>query len=699
MENDMPKHVCKSIVPGLLGVLMILGSAYAQAPVPDLRYGSWGLDLTAADPSIRPGDDFFRSVNGTWLKQTAIPSDKSRITLRTKMTDVTELRLRTLLEAAAQQAGHAPGDINGKVGAFYKAFMNENAIEALGATPVTPMLTAIRTATTREALGAMMGRAASDFIGGFFSVGISEDVRDPSHYSVYLNQGGLGLSDRDYYLSTDPEFVAVKAAYQSYIEKLLGLAGWPDPAGNAARIVAMEARIAAAHWSKDEARDLDKTYNPMTVAELEGLAPGFPWRAFLADAKLASATRVIVGEISAFPKIADVFATTPVDTLRAWHAFNVVSQAAPYLSKPFADAQFEMYRKTLLGQEQQQARWKRGIVAVSGDLDGNADPLGHMGWAVGQLYVERHFSAAMKQQAETIIGDLVRAFRTRLATRDWIGATTKAEALTKLDAFVIQVGYPSKPQRDYTGLVVTDDDAVGNVRRAAALDWNFYVNRLPNPVDRNDWYFKPQVNNAANSFSLRNLVFPAALLQAPMYDPDADPAVNYGAFGAYAGHEITHGFDDQGRKIDAKGGLRDWWTIKEAETFGARAAELGKQYSAFEPLPGLHVNGKLTMGENIADLGGVTVALDAYRASLQGKPAPVIDGLTGDQRVFLGWAQAWRGKLSDSALRNQITTDPHSPRPYRVNGVVRNIDEWYAAFGVTPADKLYVAPENRVRIW
>ena len=695
----MIRHPCSPIVSGLLTALIVLSSAGAQAQAAELHYGSWGLDLTAADPSIRPGDDFFLAINGGWLKQTEIPPDKSRVSLRALMSDLTEQRLRGLLEAAAEEAGHAPGDIKGKVGAFYKAFMNENAVEAQGAAPVAPMLAAIRAATTREALAAIMGRSPFDFAGAFFAIAIYEDPRDPTHYSVFLNQGGLGLPDRDYYLRGEPRFAEVKVAYHGYVEKMLALVGWPDPAGNAGRIVAMETRIAEAHWSREEARDINNTYNPMTVTKLEGSTPDFPWRAFLAEAKLASATSVIVGEHSAFPKIAKVFATTPIDTLQAWHAVNVVSRAAPYLSKPFVDAHFEMYRKTLFEQKQQEARWKRGVLAVSGDLDGVEDPLGHMGWAVGQLYVERHFSAAMKQQAEALIGDLIRAFRARLATRDWIGAETRAEALAKLDSYVIQVGYPDKPQRDYAGLVVTDDDAVGNVRRAAALDWDFYVNRLPDPVDRNEWYFKPQVNNAANSGNLRNLVFPAALLQAPMYDPDADPAVNYGAFGAYAGHEITHGFDDRGRKIDARGRLREWWTAKEVETFDARAAELGTQYSAFEPLPGLPVNGKLTMGENIADLGGLTVALDAYRASLQGKPAPVIDGLTGDQRVFLGWAQMWRGKLSDSALRDQITTDPHSPRRYRVNGVVRNIDEWYAAFGVTPADALYVAPENRVRIW
>jgi putative endopeptidase len=695
----MRKHDFVSIALNLFGALMALGSASAQESLPDRSYGSWGFDLKAVDSSILPGDDFFKYSNGIWLEHTLIPSDKSRVTLRALMTDRTEARLRALLEMAAQKAGHAPSDINGKVGAFYKAFMDDYAIEAVGTKPVMPIIAAIQTISVREALGAMMGRATYDFAGTFFGISIYVDAKNPSQYAVYLNQGGLGLPDRSYYTNVDPEFSNVKAMYQTYVERLLALVGWSDPTEHAKRIIAMETRIAEAHWNKAEAREIENTYNPMTIAELEVLAPGFPWRPYLAEAKLASATRIIVAEKSAFPKIAEVFAATPLDTLQAWQAFNVVSQAARYLSKPFVDAHFEMFEKTLLGQQQQQPRWKHGVFAISGNLDGNSDPLGHLGWAVGQLYVEHYFPPALKDQAEKLICDLVRAFRARLERRDWMSPATKAEALDKLDSFIIQVGYPNVPQRDYSSLIVKDDDPIGNVRRAASLDWDFYVNRLPNPVDRNDWSFTPQVNNAANAFYLRNLTFPAALLQAPMFDPNADPAVNYGAFGAYAGHEITHGFDDQGRKIDAKGRLRDWWTGSEATTFEALATELGKQYSAFEPLVGLHVNGQLTMGENIADLGGLTLALDAYHASLQGEPAPVIDGLTGDQRVFLGWSQAWRGKLSELALRNQVATDPHSPRQYRVNGVVRNVDEWYAAFGVKPGDKLYIMPENRVRIW
>lgn len=692
VKKLMPNY-CLSGALSLFGAMMMLGSVCAQ------DYGKWGVDLHAGDPSTRAGDDFFRYSNGGWLDRTAISSDKSGISLRSLMTDRTEASLRAILETAARQSSRTPSDINGKIGAFYKAFMDEDAIEALGVSPVMPMLAAIQAAMGRDALGAMMGRVKSDFVGSFFDMLIYEDARNPSKYAVYISQSGLGLPDRDYYLKTEPEFSNIKTAYKDYIERLLTLAGWVDPAESASRIVAMETRIADAHWSKAEGRELDKIYNPMTVAELELQAPGFPWRLFLAEAKLSSSTRVVVAEKTAFPKIAEVFATTPIETLKSWQAFNVVNRAAFYLSKPFADAHFEMFDKTLLGQEKQEERWKRGVFAVGGDLYGDSDPLGHMGWAVGQLYVEHHFPPEIRDQVEIMIRNLVRAFRTRLEKQDWISAGTKAEALEKLDALIILVGSPKTPRLDYGSLVVRDDDVVGNVRRAAAVDWDFYVNRLSNPVDRNDWWFKPQVNNATNMIYSRSLIFPAALLQAPIYDPKADPAVNYGAFGAYAGHEITHGFDDQGRKIDAKGALRGWWSDIDVRAFEARASELGKQYSAFEPLPDLHVNGELTMGENIADLGGVMLALDAYHASLQGKPAPVIDGLTGDQRFFLGWAQAWRGKQSELALRNQVTTDEHSPGKYRVNGVVRNVDDWYVAFGVKPGDKLYVAPEKRVRLW
>jgi putative endopeptidase len=411
-------------------------------------------------------------------------------------------------------------------------------------------------------------------------------------------------------------------------------------------------------------------------------------------------SRVIVGEKSAFPKLTEIYAKAPVDTIRAWHAFHLADNAAPYLSKPFTDAYFVMRNKTLSGQKEQQARWKRAITTVSGGDFGVGDrfgTFGTMGFGVGQLYTAKYFPPEAKAKIQSLVTNLKDAYHARIEKLDWMGDDTKKEALKKLDTYTIKVGYPDHA-RDYSKLVIHGDDLVGNVKRCAAADWTFYSGRFFGPVDRTDWGMTPQTNDAYNG-SLRDIVFPAGILQPPMFDPNADPAINYGAAGGVIGHELTHGFDDQGRKIDASGTLRDWWTAKDAETFKARADVLGAQYSKFEPLPGVKVNGELTMGENIADLGGLTLALDAYRASLKGQPAPVLDGFTGDQRVLLGWAQAWRGKVSDDYVRKQVVSDPHSPRQFRVIGPAQNIDAWYDAFKVQSGDKMFVAPEARARIW
>ncbi|MGH8122331.1 MAG: M13 family metallopeptidase, partial [Rudaea sp.] len=452
--------------------------------------------------------------------------------------------------------------------------------------------------------------------------------------------------------------------------------------------------------SKAEQRDPVAVYNPMTIAELSAFAPGFAWPGFLKQAQLGDLKRIVVGEKSAFPKLAAIYAQTPIDTLKAWQAMHTADNAAYYLSTPFADAYFDLHNKTLLGQQAQSARWKRGVHAVSGGDYGvgdRIDTFGNLGWAVGQLYTGKYFPPAAKAKIEGLVVNLKAAYHARIEKLDWMSAATKKQALKKLETYTIKVGYPDHP-RDYSRLVVRDDDLLGNVKRAAQADWSFFVARLNGPVDRLDWSMTPQTNDAYNG-SLRDIVFPAAILQPPIFDANADPAMNYGAAGGVIGHELTHGFDDEGRKIDADGALRDWWTADDARAFEARAKKLGAQYSAFEPLPGVHINGELTMGENIADAGGLTLALDAYRASLHGKTAPVLDGFSGEQRVFLGWAQAWRGKLRDDAVRRQVVSDPHSPRQCRVNGVVRNIDAWYALFGVKADEKLYVAPADRVHIW
>jgi putative endopeptidase len=684
--------------------LVTLSAAFAThaaetpGPVGPPQYGAWGFDLSGADRTIKPGNDFFRYANGAWLDQNQIAPDKTGNSLRMAMTERVEQRLHDLINAAAATSGHEPTTLDGKVGAFYKSFMDEASIEAQGAKAIKPQLDAVRAAQSRDELAGLMGSANSDFEAALFVVGTDVDLKDPSRYAVYVGQAGLGLPDRDYYLKGD--FAAHKTAYQAYLAKLLALLAWKDPEGAARQVVAFETQIAQASWSKAEDRDPVAIYNPMSIADLKTFAPGFAWDAFLKQARLDDLKRIVVAEKSAFPKLAAIYAQTPVETIKAWQAAHIADNAAYYLSTPFADAYFDLHNKTLSGQQVQNERWKRAIHAVSGGDYGvgdRIDTFGNLGWAVGQLYTDRYFPPASKAKIEELVANLKAAYHARIERLDWMSAATKVQALRKLDTYTIKVGYPDHP-RDYSGVVVRDDDLIGNVIRAAAADWRFYVDRLNGPVDRLDWSMTPQTNDAYNG-SLRDIVFPAAILQPPMFDANADAAINYGAAGGVIGHELTHGFDDEGRKIDADGALRDWWTAEDAKAFESRAKKLGAQYAAFEPLPGLHINGDLTMGENIADAGGLTLALDAYRASLHGKPVQVLDGLSGEQRVFLGWAQAWRGKVRDDAVRKQVVSDPHSPRQFRVNGVVRNIDAWYSLFGVQPADRLFVAPDERVRIW
>lgn len=683
---------------GCAAMIALSAGAFAADMKPKPQYGKWGYDAAGADKATKPGDDFFRYANGAWLDKTEIPADKPAYSLRLAMTDMVDKRVHDLMEELGAKAEAQPTTTEGKIGAFYKSFMDDARVESLGAAPLKPLLDEVRAAKSRDAIAALMGRNNSDVEGSLFYFGIYVDLKDPNKYAFYVGQGGLGLPDRDYYL--EKSFATQKAKYETYAATLLNLIGWPNAAARAKDIVALETKIAEASWTKVQQRDPVATYNPMTVAELKKFAPGFAWDGFLASAGMTGVPHVIVGEKSAFPKLAAIFKGAPLATLQAWQAFTIASNSAPYLSKAFVDAYFEFHDKTLSGQQALAARWKRGVLAVSGGdflVGDRFGTYGTMGFAVGEQYSARYFPPEAKAKIETLIVNLKAAYHARIEKLDWMSAATKAEALKKLETYVIKVGYPDTP-RDYSGLVIRTDDLLGNVRRAGACDWTFYTSRFAGPVDRADWGMTPQTNDAYNG-SLRDIVFPAGILQPPIFDANADPAINYGGAGAIIGHELTHGFDDQGRQIDAEGKLRDWWTPEDAKEFVARAAKLSAQYSAFEPLPGVHINGDLTLGENIADLGGVTLALDAYRASLGGKPAPVIDGLTGDQRVLLGWAQAWRGKLRDDAIRKQVASDPHSPRKFRVNGVVRNLDAWYGSFGVKAGERLYVAPAERVRIW
>lgn len=662
------------------------------------QFGTWGYDTAGGDTTVKPGDNFFAFANGTWLKNTPIPPDKRGVSLRSMMSDRTEARLREMMERAAANAPHQPSDLLGKIGAFYRAFMNESRVQQLGVAAIEPELRTVRAANNRERLAALMGRNQSDFEGTLFNFGIDVDLNDPAHYAFYVGQGGLGLPDRDYYLVDS--FAMQKAKYRAYVVQLLAAMKWPAAEVRAKEVVDLETRIAEASWTKTQQRDPVAIDNHLTVAELEKLAPGLAWTEFFRACSIPRPRRLIVAEKSAFPKLARIFAETPVPTLQAWQAFQIADNAAPYLSHAFADAWFDLHEKTLAGQQEQRARWKRAITAVSGGdflMGARFGSFGTFGFGVGEIYLAQYFGPEAKAKIEALVANLKAAYRVRLEHLDWMSPETKVQALKKLDTYAIKVAGPVH-RRDYSKVIIADDDLAGDVRRAGAADWAFYSARLSGPVDRTDWSMTPQTNDAYNG-TLRDIVFPAGILQPPIFDENADPAVNYGAVGGVIGHELTHGFDDQGRRIDAAGALRDWWTKGDAQKFEARARSLRLQYSAFEPVPGAHINGALTLGENIADLGGLTLALDAWRASLKGQPATVIDGMTGEQRVFLGWAQAWRGKSREDAIRQELVSDPHSPRAFRVNGVVRNLDAWYGAFAVKPGDKLYLAPEARVRIW
>jgi putative endopeptidase len=668
---------------GACGVALTLSLAsISSAGSP--HFPPWGFDLAGRDTSIKPGDDFYGYANGTYVKNLQIPPDRSRYGNFDALQAQSEDRLHILLDKAAADSDSLSE--SAKVGAFYRAFMDEKRADALGAKPLAPELAAIRTADSRAAIAAIMGEGAHSFFGSVMDVDIGVDAKDPQHYAVYLGQGGLGLPDRDYYL--EPSFAAQKTAYQAYIAQMLKLEDWPDADVQAAAIVDMETQIAKVSWTIAQERDPTKTYNPMTPDELAQAAPGFDWAAFLKAAELGSTGRVVIGESTALPQIAKIFAATPVSTLQAWEAFNVGDSAAPYLSHDFVGACFQFRNKILSGQQQLRPRWKRGVAVVGAN----------MGEAVGQLYVARYFPADSKAKMETLVGNIRAALRIRIQHVAWMSDATKARALQKLSMLNVKIGYPTK-WRDYAALQISDADLFGDVERSAAFDWRRKVRRLGGPVDRTEWSITPQTVNAYYSPTRNEIVFPAAILQPPFFDPAADMAVNYGGIGTVIGHEMTHGFDDQGRHYDGTGALAEWWTAEDNDKFVAQTKILGAQYSAIEPLPGAHIKGDQTMGENIADLGGLLLALNAYHASLNGKPAPVIGGLTGDQRLFLGFAQIWRSAIRPDALRQALVSDPHSPATARVDATTRNVDAWYDAWNVKPGDAYYLRPDQRVRIW
>ncbi|GAA0662756.1 putative endopeptidase [Sphingomonas insulae] len=649
-------------------------------------YGSWGFDTTGMDRSVKPGDDWFRFVNGAWADRTRIPPDRSSYGAFAVLRDVSEQRLRSLIGGYSATDSAHPDRM--KAAILYADFMDTATAEKLDAAPLTQRLAPLKAATSKDDIARFMGRSLGGFGASFFAPGVNDDAKRPDVYALYLRQSGLGLGDRDLYL--DPKFAPQVTRYRQYVAQMLTFAGWPDADAAAGNVVAMETKLAAAHWTRAQSRDRDKTYNPTTPAQLAQQAPGFPWATFFKAAGVDAADRAIVAQNTAFPGIAKVFADTDLPTLKAWEAFRITDDVAPLLSKRFVDAQFDFRSKFLNGQPQQRERWKRAVAFTENGV----------GEGIGRDYVALYFPPASKAKMDQLVGNLRVALAGRIRNLTWMGAATKQQALEKLQGFNVKIGYPDK-WRDYSALQVKPADLVGNAEAAQRFEWDYRRRRIGIPVDKAEWGMTPQTVNAYYNSVKNEIVFPAAILQPPFFDPKADDAVNYGGIGGVIGHEISHGFDDQGRKSDGHGVLRDWWTAEDATKFEAQAARLGGQYEAysFDGLPGIHINGRASMGENIGDLGGVLISLDAYHTSLGGKPAPVIAGFTGDQRFFLGWGQVWRTLFRNEALRQQLVSDPHSPGQIRAVNPLRNVDAWYAAWKIDPSQKQYLAPADRVRIW
>lgn len=642
--------------------------------------GAFGLDLAGGDPTVAPGDDFAAYAGGTWYKNTEIPADRARYGMFDLLNERSLTQTRVLLDEAAKKPGSKSGD-------FYASFMDEAAANLKGADPIKPWLTEIKLTKDRDAVAVEMAKLQRMGVDGLFSVNIGQDDRAPENYIATIGQGGLGLPDRDYYLKDDAKLAATRAAYQKYLSTMLALAGEPGADARAAAVFKLEKAIAEVHWSRIDNRDADKTYNKWSRDDFAAKAPGFPWAETRQSLGLSGEQTFIVSQPSAVTGEAKVFAATPVTVLQDFLILKVLKRAAPYLSKSFDDANFAFYGTVLSGQPQQRERWKRGVALVSAAL----------GEDVGRDYVARYFPPASKAAADALVKNVIAAMGERIDKLEWMAPETKAKARAKLAAFTPKIGYPSR-WRDYSTLAVSRNDLMSNVTAAAVFDYDRGLAKLGKPIDRTEWFMTPMTINAYANPTMNEIVFPAAILQPPFFDPKADPAVNYGAIGAVIGHEISHHFDDQGRKYDPTGKLADWWTAEDVKRFTAFTDRLVKQYDAYEPLPGQHVQGGLTLGENIADLAGLTVALDAYHRSLGGKPAPVIGGLTGEQRFYLGWAQVWRSKIREPALRQRLLSDPHSPDPLRT-ATVRNFDAWYDAFKAKPGEKLYLKPDDRIRIW
>lgn len=646
--------------------------------------GEWGVDLANRDEAVKPGDDFFRYANGKWLATFTLPEDKARYGAFDELAVKSENDVKTIIDGFAANPP-APGSNVAKAADFYASWMDEATIESRGTEPLKPYLDEINGITDKASLLKVIAKVG---YASPFGVGIEADVADPTRYAVWAAQGGLGMPDRDYYLEKSEKYDGYRAAYKAYVTKIFELIGDATPAASAETVIKFETEVAKGHWTQEALRVPDKAFKGMSVADFKKLAPNFDLEQFAKEAGIPAVTNVVAygdTSVTAGAKLVD---SQPIAAWKKYLTFHMASDNAAYLPKAFDDASFEFYSKTLRGVPAKRDRWKRGVTL----LDGN------MGEALGEAYAAKFFPPESKAKMDELVANLNSALKGRIEKLEWMDDPTRAEALKKLANFEPRVGYPNK-WRDYSAMQIGKTKLFENIFAARQFEWNRQVARLGGPVDREEWGMNAQTVNAYYNPLMNQITFPAGILQPPFFDPKADPAVNYGAIGGVIGHEIGHGFDDQGSAFDANGVQRDWWTADTKAKFLTKTAALNAQYDKYCPLPDACISGALTTGENIGDLGGLIMAYTAYKQSLGGKEAPVLDGLTGDQRFFMAWAQVWRAMSREDNTRNQLATDPHSPPEFRVNGVVPNIDEWYTAFNIQPTDKMYIPPEKRVRIW
>jgi len=646
-----------------------------------------GINKKNMDTKVNPGDNFANYVNGTWYKTTKIPADKASYGAFDLLYDQSQKDVKAIIEEAAK-SNAANGSDEQKIGDYYASFMNRKERDAKGVTPIQDEIKTIDAIANYNDLATFFGTANRTGISIPFNISVYTDFKDPTKYILITWQGGLGLPEREYYLSTDAKMADIRKKYATHIEKMLQLAGIENPVENAAKILALETSFATYHMKKEDTRDTQKLYNKYATADLKTLMPDFNWAAMLTKASIEKEKNIVVTQVDYLKNLNDVIKKTPIDTWKTYLKWGLINRSASLLTTQLDKQNFEFYSKTLYGTEKQEEDWKRAVNTVNSGL----------GEVVGKVYVEKHFSPEAKERMVGMVKNLLKAYAESIKKLDWMSEATKKEALKKVDKFMIKIGYPDK-WKDYSSLKIVKNDLYGNSQRAGAFEYQRNLNKLGKPVDRTEWGMTPQTVNAYYNPSLNEIVFPAAILQPPFFDLNADDAVNYGGIGAVIGHEIGHGFDDQGSTFDGDGVLKNWWTPADLAAFKGKTNALIAQYSSFKAFPDLNVNGEFTLGENIGDLGGLSIAIKAYKATLNGKEAPVMDGFTGMQRVFLGWGQVWGEKTREAALRSQIAGDPHSPAKYRINGVVRNVPEFYEAFKIKTTDSLYLAPEKRVKIW